>query len=47
MKRIEERASPHPSTWAQFGYVYERLKVKGWYQTKEHIKQVWGEKDIE
>lgn len=46
MKRIEERASPHPNTWAQFGYMYDRLKVRGWYQTKEHIKQVWKKRHL-
>lgn len=37
--RMEERASIQPTTCAQAGYVYQRLKVRGVYQIKEHIKE--------
>jgi len=36
--RMEDRASNQPSAYAQSGYTYQRLKVRGLYLTIEQTK---------
>lgn len=38
---MEDKAITQPNPYAQSGYKYQRLKVRGWYLTKEHIKELW------
>jgi len=40
---MEDKAMSHPTKYAQVGYTYQRLKVSGWYSTKEHINVTCGD----